>query len=446
MEKAIASLSLNTLIRECSINPNDARKHYAYFDLINRERIHEIFSYKKFDDDFIDTVACYNNGEYQIGVIRPNYNEFLSKLVILLNVEYDSNTKDDQDLTAKLLERIELLKTITSEIELKHEFPFLFKDLQEGRRFIRSVECLRDFDKDNSQSEELNEKEHYYYSCGLRRSLSNFIKTQTEVYKRFVERRHELKAKQEKTSYNGYITKHFNMDKVYMYTMHEYLKICENSNDKELIKFYLGLVDKYLNSNKDKNVYIITDENIRVDISSILIRVENLRKRISDNSNLVEWILIPEGRDYNRVKKTEKPKEDKTFIFNYEEIQRLKQIGAKKKTFYEGTPYIAKAVGLRKYRGYIAYIYPNGKVILDREYNEDNPKSAVDNAAYIIEAKDFEELSREEKPELIRNPKASRKYHTDTFEKRITAIIEREGTEQQQEEAKQLVHRLKTRK
>ena len=161
---------------------------------------------------------------------------------------------------------------------------------------------------------------------------------------------------------------------------------------------------------------------------------------------MVEWVLIPEGRDYKRVKKNEKPSEDKTFIFNYEEIQRLRQLGEKKKTFYAGTPYIAKAVGLRKYRGYIAYIYANGKVILDREYNDDNPKSAVDNAAYIIDAKDFEELSRVEKPELIKNPKASRKYHTDTFETRIKAIINKPGTEEQQEEAKQLVHRLKTRR
>ena len=43
----------------------------------------------------------------------------------------------------------------------------------------------------------------------------------------------ELKQKQENTSYNGYIVKHFDMNRVYMYTMHEYLKICEKSNDKD---------------------------------------------------------------------------------------------------------------------------------------------------------------------------------------------------------------------
>ena len=446
MEREIANLSLHTLIRECSKDPQEARKHYSYFEMVNRSRIHEVFAYKKFNDDFIDNLTVYNNGEYLIGRIRPCYDEFIAKLMIILNIKPLDKVADDDSLTRILLERVEVLKGITSEIELKHEFPYLYKDLQDGRRYIRNIEAQRDFDDNKEREEELADKEHYYYSCGLRKSLTNFVRTQSEVYKRFIERRHELKEKQASTSYNGYIVNNFDMNKVYMYTMHEYLRICEKSNDEELIKFYLRLIDKYLESDKDKNCYIITDENIRVDISSILIRIENLKRRISDNSNVVEWILVPEGKDYKRVRRVERKHEEKPFIFNYEEVQRLKNIGAKKKTFYEATPYIAKAVGLRRYRGYVAYIYANGKVILDREYNEDNPKTAVENAAYIIEARDFEELSKKEKPELIRDPKAQRKYHTKNFESKLTEIIENQGTKKEQEEAKQLVLRLKTRR
>ena len=446
MEREIANLSLHTLIRECSKDPQEARKHYSYFEMVNRSRIHEVFAYKKFNDDFIDNLTVYNNGEYLIGRIRPCYDEFIAKLMIILNIKPLDKVADDDSLTRILLERVEVLKGITSEIELKHEFPYLYKDLQDGRRYIRNIEAQRDFDDNKEREEELADKEHYYYSCGLRRSLTNFVRTQSEVYKRFIERRHELKEKQASTSYNGYIVNNFDMNKVYMYTMHEYLRICEKSNDEELIKFYLRLIDKYLESDKDKNCYIITDENIRVDISSILIRIENLKRRISDNSNVVEWILVPEGKDYKRVRRAERKHEEKPFIFNYEEVQRLKNIGAKKKTFYEATPYIAKAVGLRRYRGYVAYIYANGKVILDREYNEDNPKTAVENAAYIIEARDFEELSKKEKTELIRDPKAQRKYHTKNFESKLNEIIGKTGTKKEQEEAKQLVLRLKTRR
>ena len=446
MEKNIANLSLNTLIRECSKNPEDARRHYEYFDYINRERIHEVFAYKKFNDDFIDNVSAYNTGDYIIGVIRPCYNEFIAKIMLLLNLKPIKKVRDDDNLTKALNERLEVLKNITSEFELKKEFPLIYKDLQDGRRYIKEIECERDFDFENEKVEELADREHYYYSCGLRKSLKNFIKTQAEVYKRFIERRHELKEKQEQTSYNAYITNNLDINKVFMYTIHEYLRICENSNDKDEINFYLGLIDKYLKSDKNKNCYIITDENFRVDISTILIRIENLKKRISDDSNLVEWIIIPEGRKYSKVTRIELPKEDRTDLFNYEEVQKLHALGSRKKTFYEATPYIAKAVGLKKYRGYIAYIYANGKVILDREYNADNPKSAINNAAYIIAANNFEELSKKEKRELIKCQEVERRYHTSMFEERIRKMIETSGTYQEQEDAKKLVHKLKTRR
>ena len=85
MEREIANLSLHTLIRECSKDPQEARKHYSYFEMVNRSRIHEVFAYKKFNDDFIDNLTVYNNGEYLIGRIRPCYDEFIAKLMIIKN-------------------------------------------------------------------------------------------------------------------------------------------------------------------------------------------------------------------------------------------------------------------------------------------------------------------------------------------------------------------------
>ena len=118
MEKNIANLSLNTLIRECSKNPEDARRHYEYFEYINRERIHEVFAYKKFNDDFIDNVSAYNTGDYIIGVIRPCYNEFIAKIMLLLNLKPIKKVRDDDNLTKALNARLEVLKYITSEFEL----------------------------------------------------------------------------------------------------------------------------------------------------------------------------------------------------------------------------------------------------------------------------------------------------------------------------------------
>ena len=58
-------------------------------------------------------------------------------------------------------------------------------------------------------------------------------------------------------------------------------------------------------------------------------------------------LLIPHymGMKNHRLERDRRPKEEKVFIFNYEEIQRLKEIGSRKKTFYEATHYIEKEVG-----------------------------------------------------------------------------------------------------
>lgn len=112
-------ISLQTLLRECLIKKELERDFYYSFRLANRKNINEIFKYKKFNEDFTDRLACYNTGENIVGIIRPSYSEFLEKLQIYLNVK--PTTKDDDNLTKKLLERVEVLKNIKTEKELKNE-------------------------------------------------------------------------------------------------------------------------------------------------------------------------------------------------------------------------------------------------------------------------------------------------------------------------------------
>ena len=79
MEEKTVDLSLTTLMKECSINPNLVLEHQSYFRLKNRKNVHEVFRYKKFNDDFVDTVSCYRKEGELIGIIRPSYDEFLRK-------------------------------------------------------------------------------------------------------------------------------------------------------------------------------------------------------------------------------------------------------------------------------------------------------------------------------------------------------------------------------
>ena len=438
MEEKTVSLSLGTILRECSKNPNLSIDHFYHFALVNRENLHQVFKYRKFNEDFVGKVDCFNDGNYLVGMIRPSYDDFLQKLVRLLNLKVRGPIKDDDELTNLLLQKVQRLSEVTSEQELEIEFPMIYRDLIDGRKYYRDLQKLRK--QEGYNEEQYASGEHYYYSCALKRSLPNFITTQTELYKRFVTKRKELQEKQQQTSFNGYLSKYF--DKLYLYVMHEYLVHAEGSTNKEEIKKYIDYVERYISSDRKKDISINTDSGMRVDIENIKKRLESLKRLVSDNSSQVEWILIPEGKDLSKVRR-EPEHEERTTLMNLEEIERLRQKGERKRAFYETTPYLVKAIGLRKYHGYIAYIYENGEVILDREYNQDRPTTAMGDAIYNLKVLDFETLSKYDKQVLMKHPRVGRMNHTPTWEKRVRKIIDRAATPEEQYESKQLVKRLK---
>ncbi len=72
MEKKV-KLHLETLLRECAVNKDLRLDHFYYFSLANRSLIHDIFKYKKFNDDFTAFLTCYNDENHNISNITPSY-------------------------------------------------------------------------------------------------------------------------------------------------------------------------------------------------------------------------------------------------------------------------------------------------------------------------------------------------------------------------------------
>ena len=431
------TLKLNTLLNECSLNKDINVEHNFYFLLNNRKKIGDVFKYKKFNDDFCDTLTCYNNGEYIVGYIRPNYNEFLSKLLDNLGV-YKNKIEDNDELTNELLRRVELLKSINTEKDLKMNFPKIYKDLMDGRSYIHDLEVMKR--QENISEDDYSRGEHYYYSCGLQRSLSRFITNQSKLYERYVTKRHLIKEEFEKMSYNNYLSSNFDVNKIYMYIMDKYLCLCELSNDRLEIKKYIKYVEKYIYSDMKKDFSITTDNGNRIDYENIIIRYNRIINLLKNKSSNVNWVLIPDGNDLNKVKKQG---ESKTTLMNYEEVNRLKEIGNSRNSYYEGTNYIAKAIGLRKYKGYVAYIYENGEVILDRLFNPKAVSSAVGNAIYIMRVEDFIPFSRLDKKTLSNCPNVEVKHHKGNWMKRVDEIISRDASDIDKTHTKQLIKKLK---
>ena len=437
--KPMINLSTEILIRECSLEDRTNQYLFGAISSNVRKQIHDVFGYNKFQYDFSDYLTCYNDGENPIGCIRPSYDDFLTKTSLFLGVKQIDN--DDIFLTQKLLERVEDLRTINSEKELKEEFPYLYNDLMQGRKYIHEVEGMNPSNEEEQEAK--NALRSYYYHSGLKRSLPNFIHTQCEMYERFILRRKQYKELIETVSYNSYFEKNFDLNKVAMYAAHEYLNICEQSNDIELIEEYFNLLEKYENSEYDKTVSLQVKGKF-LDEDSINQRINNVRKRLKRKETVTDWVLVPDGIGVRRIKTADKTLRNISLTDN--EIENLRKIGEQKNTFYENTDYMAKVFGLHQYRGYVGYIYPNGEVLLDREYNKDAPSSAKGNAIYHMRAIDFENLSRLDKTTLKNNPKVGRIVHSPKWQEKVQAIIDKEGSELDYEEANELIKHLQQKR
>ncbi len=435
------NLSMKTLIRECSLHkvPNEVLAK-IYATIVHDQHISPAFKYHRFEYDFADYITLYNNGENVLGSFHPCYDEFL--VHTLRSLEIDSqNIVDDDELTEKMKKQIEKLSRISSERQLKEEFPILYYDLTHGRGHI---EEFKKIDRSTPEgAKKYDEESHFYYSCGLRYSLKEFIPAQCKLYTRFTNNRHIYRNTIEKKTYNRFMQYHFDMNKIAIYTVSEYLKICEQSDNKETILKYFSLIKKYKESNYDKNAYIKGDNGELISWNTLRGRIEKIEKKLSAETLTVNWVVLPPGYKQVRQEGDSKPKET---LLNHEEITRLRKIGQSKNDFYENSPYYAKVLGLLKYKGYIAYVYPNGEVLLDREYDENAVSSATGNAIYCFKAKDFKELSGHTKTFLQNDKRVTRIRHIPNWKTKATEIINREITEESKEEVKKLIKELKEHK
>ena len=427
-QKKTVELNTNFLIRECSKYPLLENDLFNNFCLQNRENIHEVFKYKKFNEDFIDQISCYNDENHMIGYFRPSYQEFIEKLCRFLNIK-------DLNLASKRL--IDLSK-IKYEQELRKEFPYLYEDLIDGRRYLKNIERR---EKENPSLEGTFDVEiHYYYACGLRKSLDGFIKTQTEVYKRFINRREEYHNLIQRRNYNSLIRNYFDEEKVCLYVLSEYINTCNNSKDKEELRRYLNYLKMYLKSKYKKDSCIVLENNQLFSIDTVLGEIKNIENRLKESKKIVGWEIIPPTKEM--ITDSNNRKTTRRLSLSEEEVGKLREKGKTKQDFYKNSNYLVKVLGILKNKGYVAYIYPNGEVLLEKEFDSDKPNSALGNAIYYMKARDFLSLSKLDKKELRKNKEVGRVIHSKNWIEKIKNIVEKEGTTEEKEDAKTLIKRF----
>ena len=178
------NISVKELNEVCAL-PDRKWSTKTHFNLVNRSLVHEVFKYQKFQDDFASIIVCTNDGKGDfIGSFKSSYEEFLFSIINALGLNPKKEYVDNEDLTKKLHEKIAFLKTLPDEAWLYNNFPVLYRNLQNGRKYIKEVEQSI---KNSEYIEMAKEDKDYYYSCAMSKNFDNFMQKQVESYRRFTD-------------------------------------------------------------------------------------------------------------------------------------------------------------------------------------------------------------------------------------------------------------------
>ena len=441
MEKATINLNTKQLIKYCSNGNLSNEELFRKLSLINRKSessVHNVFGYRKFNDDFVDRVTVYVNEDGN-STIKLSYDDFLIKLFKYLNISKKPFEMTEEEIEETLNERLNVLNSSNIKQRLRYEFPLIYEDYIQGNNFLRDNQrgnINTPIDKKHKEY-----KTNYFYRCALHSSYNKFLDRQKDLYSRFVTRREDYKKAIETGGLNHFFNKFFDMDKVAMYIANSYLNICDLKDDPDFILDYVSLVEDYLNSDYDKSVEIEVENNRKINIDVIKERLAEAKKKIAPEIALVDWELVPAGKDY--IVRGEPSYHRRKALLSEEELAFMREKGKIKTEFYDRSNPYAKAYSVLSPVSYVAYIYRNGEVLLDTIYDDDNPKTAIGNATYNIKAKDFDRISGLDKGELKLCPEARKINHSKHWEDRVNEIINRENNQSDREAAVKLVKRLK---
>ena len=434
-------------LNEICAKPDRRFSTSTHYYLNNRDYVHNIFRYQKFKDDFADNIVCVNNntGNF-IGSFKPSYKEFIYSVLKALNIDPKAANLIDDELTKIMNDRLRILRNIPNEAELHNEFIVLYRNLQEGRKYIKEV--TQEEQNIPAYKDVTDEDKRYFYSCGMRKGFDNYIDCQVEIYRRFIEQRLQYKEYIKNKNYNVFIRNNYDQDKLAMYLAHKYLKVCEdNINNKKYLLYYMKLLNKYVNSDYKKDISITVDGK-RIDYDNILSRIKELKTR-TDKMIVVQvkWPLIPGGEKTTYVKTAGDPQKH---YLTQEELDELRRVGNEKDNFYLKNSPMLKIYGsvLKQYgilpemSDYVAYVYPNGEILFDTEYDENRPHKVKGNAIYHMRSIFFDMVSGLDKQKLKRHPQVGTINHNETWTTRAQKLIDREATEEEKEQAKQFVKRI----
>ena len=182
---------------------------------------------------------------------------------------------------------------------------------------------------------------------------------------------------------------------IYSYYYSEGLKTTVSANN--IIKY---VQDRFKNRKEFQDGISIKEEellNILTDLNKE-IKIREFRKDIE-----LSWEFLPEKDESEQIGKrasifkVSKTEEEKKKLEDTKE-QLLEQ----KIQLFASLPYITSLKGTNRFEGYIAYLFENGRVILEKFYKKTKHglEPTYNEAIYVMDITDFKELSKMGKTEI----------------------------------------------
>ena len=401
---------------------------------------------------------------------------------------------DLKDFIEKCNEKKSDLRIISKEKTLKREFPALYKlylerkekvdfynncseILENPERYglsklqarIKVFEILKknNIDETTNLNEEIRNAQNF--------SLENFCLDCAETLEYITSRILEIKAYLPNNPIDLSKISHFDKEKIDLYIANQFLLFAENTTLEEKQRFLYHVTSYFLsdeNRKTDTNLKIqcgnVNNNEFQVNESGYEVTPKNLydryKKLLIDNPTL--HAIDFRGVDFSNMNLCEVedymneflndlsanweflPKDDRTVeknvldnvikSSNKEESEekkkldreRLLDLYMEKKEFYDSSDPFFRIKGKNTFDGYIGYIYSNGKVILEKYYeNSNTSRLAYGEAAYVMDIDKFYSLSRLTKNELITmdDSVCDRIIHKGNWQQKAQNVINQAG-------------------
>lgn len=401
---------------------------------------------------------------------------------------------DLNDFIEKCNEKKSDLRIISKEKTLKREFPALYKIYLERKEKVdfynNCSEILEnperyglsklqarikvfDFLKKNNIDENTNLDEEIRNAQNF--SLENFCLDCAETLEYITSRILEIKAYLPNNPIDLSKISHFAKEKIDLYIANQFLLFAENATLEEKQRFLYHVTSYFLsdeNRKTDTNLKIqcgnVNNNEFQVNESGYEITPKNLydryKKLLIDNPTL--HAIDFRGVDFSNMNLCEVedymheflndlsanweflPKDDRTVEKNVfdnivkssnkeesekkkkQDRERLLDLYMEKKEFYDSSDPFFRIKGKNTFDGYIGYIYSNGKVILEKYYENSNiSRLAYGEAAYVMDIDKFYSLSRLTKNELITmdDSVCDRIIHKGNWQQKAQNVINQAG-------------------